>query len=52
MLVYVVEYNINIDLYQLHKNIEKILIIVLIDLTGFKKSFYIKIDRKGFKSVI
>ena len=29
----------NINLYQLHKNIEKILIIVLIDLIGFKKGY-------------
>ena len=33
MIIYVVRYNIN--LYQLHKNIEKIVIIALIHLTGF-----------------
>ena len=47
MMVYVVWYNIN--LYQLHENIKKIVIIVLICLIGFKKKLHIKIVRKGFK---
>ena len=35
IIIYAAQYNIN--LYQLHKNIEKIVIIVLIHLIGFKK---------------
>ena len=35
VIIYVAQYNIN--LYQPHKNIEKIVIIVLIHLIGFKK---------------
>ena len=38
MMVYVVWYNIN--LYQLHENIKKIVVIVLICLIGFKKVTY------------
>ena len=38
MIIYVVYYNIN--LYQLDKKIEKIVIIVLIYLIGFKKATY------------
>ena len=37
LIIYVVQYNIN--LYQLHKNIEKIVIMVLILLIGFKKGY-------------
>ena len=40
----------NINLYQLHKNTEKIVIIVLIHLLGFKKG-YIKIVWEGFKYI-
>ena len=36
--MYLVEYNIN--LYHVYKNIEKIVIIVLIHLIGFKKVLY------------
>ena len=41
MITYIVQYNIN--LYQVHKNIEKIVIIVLIHLIGSKKGCYIKL---------
>ena len=44
MIIYVVKYNI--DLYQLHKNIKKIVIIVLIHLTAFKKGYIQKLLRK------
>ena len=37
MIIHVVLYNIN--LYQLHNNIEKIMIIVLIHLIRFKKGY-------------
>ena len=47
MIIHVVLYNIN--LYQLHKNIEKIVIIVLIHLIRFKKRLHTKIARKDFK---
>ena len=43
LIIYVVQYNIN--LYQLHKNIEKIVIMVLMLL----KRLHIKIFRKGFE---
>ena len=37
IIMYVVQYNI--DLYQLHKIIEEIVIMVLISLIGFKKGY-------------
>ena len=50
MIVSVVSYNIN--LYQLCKNIKKIVIIILIHLIGFKfNSFYLKII-KSFKYMV
>ena len=37
LVIYVVQYNIN--LYQLDTNIKKIVIIILINLIGFKKGY-------------
>ena len=50
VITYVLQYNT--DLSQLRKSIEKILIIVLIHLIGFKNSPNTKIVRKGLKYIV